>query len=94
MFVASNEAADSCTIKPRGDNIFAAVWYASLVPRCLMMTLGQFMCENYMCKCTNQSLCTHWVALIIYCKKICQPYILTNLQPSVTNIGLKNRLNL
>jgi len=26
-FVASNEAADGCTIKPYGDNIFAAIWY-------------------------------------------------------------------
>ena len=26
-FVASNEAADGCTIKPHGGNIFAAIWY-------------------------------------------------------------------
>lgn len=27
VFVASNEAAVGCSIKPLGDNIFAAVWY-------------------------------------------------------------------
>jgi len=27
VFVASNEAAQGCTIKPQGGNIFAAVWY-------------------------------------------------------------------
>jgi len=28
-FVASNEAAEGCTIKPHGDNIFAAIWYST-----------------------------------------------------------------
>ena len=28
-YVASNEAADGCTIKPHGDNIFAAIWYST-----------------------------------------------------------------